>query len=103
MQVRRPYDTVAVTEVRAEEKKNERSLSNIRAEDGGRGEEPDQQEKQGLRFVPQSQVLDPPRQRSLSIPQEGCRRETFMNLATFTSLLTEQHPMCGFQQSQTRG
>ena len=31
-QVRRPYDTVAVTEVRAEEKKNERSLSNIRAE-----------------------------------------------------------------------
>ena len=29
---RRPYDTVAVTEVRAEEKKNERSLSNIRAE-----------------------------------------------------------------------
>ena len=29
MQVRRPYDTVAVTEVRAEKKKNERSLSNI--------------------------------------------------------------------------
>ena len=61
---RRPYDTVAVTEVRAEEKKNERSLSNIRAA-GGRGEEPDHHEKQGLRFVPQSQVLDPPRQRSL--------------------------------------
>ena len=59
---RRPYDTVAVTEVRAEE--NERSLSNIRAA-GGRGEEPDHHEKQGLRFVPQSQVLDPPRQRSL--------------------------------------
>ena len=69
---RRPYDTVAVTEVRAEEKKNERSLSNIRAGAGGGRGEPDRHEKQGLSEV--CSAIPSPRSTATTISLNPSRR-----------------------------